>query len=334
MKYLKLYEAFVQKDDNLLIVESGTELFHGTSEKFDINNIRGGGYDSVFWTADNSAIAQTYISECGLSTYVSTKSIAYPSTSEMIRVVQKELGIIYDYSDIEFNQNMPISYKPADIYKAFYNDYFKIKDELNILYKKLEELKKDYQNDKQNIDKREEIYSLGLEIKDKEKLYYGNYLEKQINQFVNSKLEQFGYKPQAIDTYHFDNQWKLKLSTDKLEKSDFKCEGRLLIIKPKRDLKIYDVTLGGTREADLTDEDYHKISWFRQAEEKGYDGIKITDHAQSIDQGNIGHYSIGLFKNVLKDLEVVSIPAVHQELEEYFGTKWETPEYKNYKNSQ
>ncbi len=108
--------------------------------------------------------------------------------------------------------------------------------------------------------------------------------------------------------------------------------GRLFIVVPKRDLKIYDTTWGGTRDGDLTDVDYHKHNWFETAREKGYDGIRITDFAQSEDQGNFGHLSIGLFRNTLKDVNIEEVTASHQLIGNAYEKKdWHSPEYKNFK---
>ncbi|QUH21865.1 hypothetical protein [Alkaliphilus sp. B6464] len=44
-------------------------LFHGTCEKIE-GELRGGGYDGVFWTAYTSAVAQNYIPEAGIISYI------------------------------------------------------------------------------------------------------------------------------------------------------------------------------------------------------------------------------------------------------------------------
>jgi hypothetical protein len=48
-------------------------LFHGSVEKIE-GDLRGGGYDDVFWTAKSPAIAQAYIPTAGVSNWVSKPS--------------------------------------------------------------------------------------------------------------------------------------------------------------------------------------------------------------------------------------------------------------------
>ena len=69
--------------------------------------------------------------------------------------------------------------------------------------------------------------------------------------------------------------------------------------------------MGETIESDLMDIQYHEIGTFRKAEEAGYDGIKIADFAQSEHMGNVEHYSIGIFKDIIKDLDIEEIEATH-----------------------
>ena len=45
---------------------NGGAFFHATSAQI-VGELRGGGYDGVFWTAENPAIAQTYIPKAGIS---------------------------------------------------------------------------------------------------------------------------------------------------------------------------------------------------------------------------------------------------------------------------
>lgn len=332
MKYLKLYESFIQKPPTLLIIEKGTELFHGTSVNFDKENIRGGGYDGVFWTTDTSSIAQTYIS-LPSRIYPSSSSIANPSEEYLIQKLQKDFGINYDYNDVIFKDSKPYSHTQADIFKNYYDGYYKSREEAYKLGQEIEKLKIEKEIDREkHYNLINKIYELELKKDAKWKEVFNGDAEKRKNQYVNIKLREMGYE--SVDRTDYDNSWELKFNNGKIQPENYKTPGKLLIIKPKRDLKIYDATLGGTIEADLTDEDYHKIHWFREAEERGYDGIKIADHCQSVDSGNFGHNSIGLFKNTLKDLEIDEIPAVHHELEPHYRRRdWESPEYKKYKNT-
>ena len=353
MRFLKLYESFIQENELLLIVKKGTELFHGTIEPFNKENIRPGGYDEVLWTADNSAIAQTYM-PISSKVYINSSEFVEPSKDQDTVAMQIQLGVDYDYSEVKFgNSNRAESYMPAPCFKKITDEYYDLLDEYREAEQEFNKAKKEY-TDKLNqminngINKQEYMeYSAKQrevidELEDKVEVlkqkYYENKIHKKKNNFINSKLEALGYKPYRESEYDGNNGWKLKISRqegkDVIMPANWKDTGRLMIIKPKRDLRIYDYTLGGKREADLNNEDYHKISLFRKIEEAGYDGIRITDHCQSEDQGNFGHLSIGLFRNTLKDLEIDEIPAVHQELEQFYkDNDWETPEYKEYKKS-
>ena len=350
MKFLKLYEAFIQENEFLLIVKKGTELFHGTVESFDKKNIRPGGYDEVLWTADNSAVAQTYI-PVSSTLYATTNSFVGPTKNQ--QTIQRQLGINYDYSQVEWNGNRPSSYMTAPCFKELSDEYYRQRDkymDLDAKYKRLKEEyikklsdmiesginKEEYQ--KYTSQQREILDELKDEVEISKSEWYENKIEKNKNKFVNDKLYSMGYKPTSESKYDENHTWKLKLNRvddeEVLMPANWKEVGRLMIIKPKRDLRIYDYTLGGKRHADLGDLDYHKIDLFRNIEEKGYDGIRITDYCQSEDQGNFGHLSIGLFRNTLKDIEIDEIPASHQELEQFYRSRdWKTPEYKEYKKS-
>jgi hypothetical protein len=272
--------------------------------------------------------------------------LAKPMLNKIDRKMQEQLGIFYDYSKVEFEGNQPKSFSMPPVFKEFYDLYYKNREELNNLRTEYEELKKRLTTDELRNDRElrkveiEKMLKMEDIIKEKEnKYYYEEAIETLKNNYVNEKLKELGYEPRSIDNRYNNYSWKLKYGYDKedddkmIKPADYKSPGRLFIVKPKRDLKIYDTTEGGKREADLTDEDYHKHSWFRIAEEKGYDGIRIADHCQSgEDRENIGHLSIGIFRNIIKDLEIISVPAIHHELGQFFGTDWETPEYKAYKS--
>lgn len=50
-------------------------------------------------------------------------------------------------------------------------------------------------------------------------------------------------------------------------------------------------------------------------EQAGYHGVKINDFAQSVNMGNVGHVSIGLFRDTLKYVRIAGEEdAVHDEL--------------------
>lgn len=302
---IKMFEAFRNISPTELIIDKGTKLFHGTIENFDVRNIRPSGYDNVFWTVDNPAIAQTYIPKAGLTLHTSTKFIARPSKDDLTRKIQKALGIEYDYDDVKFKGNQAVSYPIPKLFQQLRKKSDELDKKANNLYTELRIIKnkiadnKVIENEKELIQKYHTLkdkYDKANEISKK----YDS--EKIINNYINEKLiNEWGYTPIGKEEYNKNYQWKLISDNNPLEKADYSAQGRLLILTPQRDLKIIDTTHGGTREGDLTDVDYHRHDWFEQAQERGYDGIKINDFAQSEDQGNFGHTSYGLFKDTLKD---------------------------------
>lgn len=332
-----------EKSSYDLIVPKGHLLFHGTCEDFDIKDLRTGGYDEIFWTSDSPAISQCYIPVSGSKIFTSSNSIANPSRDSSIQSIQKQFGI--EYSDFEFRNNQITSYRNAPIFNKIEDEH---RDVWNKLYKKEEE-KKSFENDmhskwhKLNQAEKEEINAEYLRIKKEieqiDLLYRETNAEKKKNQYVNSKLQELGYEPESKNDYNLDYSWKLKTGVSKDGKTqvfpaDYFKTGRLFIIKPIEDLKIFDTTLGGTREGDLTDLEYHNLTLFRKIEEKGYDGIKIADFAQIEDEGNFGHHSIGLFKNTLKKLNIEEISATHPRdfhNNHYRKGDYETSEFKSWK---
>lgn len=106
------------------------------------------------------------------------------------------------------------------------------------------------------------------------------------------------------------------------------AEGRLFIITVEQDLRVFDMTNGGTTQGDLTDVDYHKLGSFRAAERSGYDAVKINDYAQSEIWGNFGHTSIGVFAGSIKKLSWDVIPAKNFDWPDYETLRrGMTPEY-------
>lgn len=335
-QYLRkiIQEVLQQLDDNNLIVKAGTELFHGTIEEFDKNNVRPGGYDGIFWTADSSLIAQTYISTSG-KLWTSSEGIVRPSPDADTQSLQRQLGINYDYSQAEFNGQRTSSYQECPEFKEIEDHYYNVLDKYMAADKALKEFVykfKKLPDDQQTDEMLNHMQNLEVEAERLKKMYYDFKPEKIKNEYVNKQLEKLGYAHTGIESYNSNANWKLKIDDNEIKPADYMAPGRLFIVVPKRDLKIYDTTWGGKRDGDLTDLDYHKHDWFEKAKAAGYDGIRITDFAQSEDEGNLGHLSIGLFRPTLKDVTITEIPATHQLIgNEYRGKDWHSPEYKNFK---
>lgn len=169
---------------------------------------------------------------------------------------------------------------------------------------------------------------------DKEKNISSMQIDKMRNQRVNDYItKKYGYKPEGGDDYNNNASWKFKMKGNQIMPADYQMKGRLFILVPTVDLKIYDMTQGGSVEGDLTDVDYHKLDIFEKAKRSGYDGVKINDYAQSKDLGNFGHHSIGIFPDSIKKLskEVVN-DVVHPELDKHYRDRdYRSAEYKKHR---
>ena len=322
---------------NDLIIKAGTELFHGTIEGYDKRNLRVGGYDKIFWTTRYPNISQTYIPTSGVKIFTSTSHIVNPSENIDIQNFQRSIGINYDYSKVTFNRQSRYSvdsFVEAPIFQKISDRYWNLRDLAFKKYQEGQEIKKKLDNETLPYEEENELLKKWGELEDEEEKIRKeiNKLDKDKikNQYVNLKLTKLGYEPTNKHDYNFDYSWRLKIENDNIAPAEFRAKGRLLIIKPKRDLKIFDTTSSEQREPDLTDVDYHKHGWFEAALNAGYDGIKISDFAQSENMGNVGHYSIGLFQSTLKDVTADEVKAVHHDLD--FSTEDNnTPEYHSYK---
>ena len=76
--------------NRIMIVPKGTVLYHGTIESFDTRNPKPGGYDEVFWTAEDIMIARSYIPSKGSYSNVSVRHIIQDPGYENVR---KSLGL-------------------------------------------------------------------------------------------------------------------------------------------------------------------------------------------------------------------------------------------------
>ena len=87
-----------------LVLPTGTRLFHGTLEKF-WGTPRPGGYDGVCWTADSSAVAQSYIPKSGGTLYLGIGHLRLPSQDTTVQALQRRIGIIYDYTQVTWGKD-------------------------------------------------------------------------------------------------------------------------------------------------------------------------------------------------------------------------------------
>lgn len=303
-----------------LEIPKGTVLYHGTGEQFDKSKVLPGGYDRLFWTTDSKDVARSYIPSAGGFLHTSTDHITTPTKDSHTQNVQKKLGIDYDYDNVEFdNSGRAKSYFPAPIFADIEEKSRKLFRRLYELDKQMNKYREIFKNDEyeekytdEEIDKLFKEYETVEEEYIKAKEENNNfYKEKMKNDIVNKKLKELGYEPEGGSSYNGDYRWKLRFSNGELMPNDYRFKGRLLIVKLKKDMKIYDITLGGEREADLMDLDYHDLETFNKVEKEGYDGVKITDFAQTERYGNLMHTSIGFFKHAIPDLDIDEVEAEH-----------------------
>jgi hypothetical protein len=196
--------------------------------------VRGGGYDKVFWTSEDSSIAQTYIPVSGSFMYLSSSSLSQPSTQETTRKMQKQIGI--NYTNIENRGNTVTSYKEADVFEKISDYYYNVRDRLfkleNLLKKTKGERYEKWESltweEKGEWAKKE--YKIEEQIKKETENYHKSKIEKIKNEFVNKKLEKLGYKP--IDDFDRDGNynWKIKIEDNKIMPENYRMKGRLLII--------------------------------------------------------------------------------------------------------
>jgi len=280
-------------------IPKGTKLFHGTGEPFDVRDIRPGGYDQIFWTTDNETLSKYYIPVVG-GYFIGedpegiTRNIL-KQKDPWYTVAKKQLGI----SD--------------NIIRAMYEKVKKINDvnlhwykEEKRLQKIYNELEKEWDKDPHNEEKYKELKGvLDAWTKAEDNFRASPYVDmhKKLEKLVEVKMKKFGYETSG-DYGKYKRVIFNPDDSNELFPADYQTEGKLITIIPKRDLKLYDYAQG--RDPDLTDVDYHKHHIFDMAKEKGYDGIVITDFAQSEKHGNLGHISYGLFKDTLKDVDIKS----------------------------
>lgn len=132
-------------------------------------------------------------------------------------------------------------------------------------------------------------------------------------QEIDKLLQKAGYKKSRHGMYEIYTHGRKLLDPDEFVK------GRLYIAKAKEPLVLWRKATG---ESDQTDLQYHDIKGFKDAKEKGLDGVLIDDFAQSKEWGNLGHASVGLFDS--DKIEVKDIPAQYREWD--YDAKG-TPEY-------
>ena len=114
--------------------------------------------------------------------------------------------------------------------------------------------------------------------------------------------EDLGYSPEKGMDYSF----RIKIESGRIMRADETSKGRLFLFSGKGNLRLYDMMSQG-ESGDLLDPDYNRFDLFHKLQEKGYDGVRIWDYAQSEIWGNTGHVSVGLFPSGLRKMKVAGV---------------------------
>ena len=314
---------------NTLILKKGHILFHSSGEEFE-GDLKVGGYDKVLWTAEDSAISQSYIPISSLI-QTTTRSLSYPSKS--LNDITQQIGLKYDLDSLVYEDDELVSYKALPEINKIYEKQRELSKKWDSLEKELKSLNKKHlditnkfistdDDSDAHFDKYEKetgiiqnrITDIQKEITEVKRLYNLTDPQKALFKLTNQKLRDFGYVPDNEDEYSLNHNWKLKVKYNgddnsyELLPSDYRGEGRLFILTAKKDIKIFT---GDNDEGDLTNLEYHNIRLFRTLEKSDYDGLRINDFAQVEGEGNFGHKSIGIFADSISKFDVKSIPARH-----------------------
>jgi ankyrin repeat protein len=321
-------KGIINKEE--VIIPADYPLYHGTIESFDVRNIRTGGYDDILWTSTSKKIARYYIPDARSS--VLNVTLKYLASS----LIEKEdpwYSVAKNQLGISDNIKEKLIEKGFIGHERLYNKYTEIERLKKNYYKleKLERKEKDIEKIRKYMD---ELLEIAKEWEKAEEEYkklpridYNTYLEK----YIELKMKKlFGYEAEGKDRDKRYKKLKVELSSDTLKKADDSDKGKLVVIRPKRDLVFYNYTYKRS-EGDLMDVDYKKFEIFELVKEKKdedgkykYDGIIIHDFAQSNKWGNYGHLSYGLFQRTIKDCKISSMQKQTHPINEGFARNYKS----------
>jgi len=289
------------------IIPKDEMLYHGTGASFDVRKIGTSGYDKILWTTDNIKIARYYIPIAGTKHSSLNLSDLVKSVS-MIREKQKIPKWFYGIGLTDtLIQNL--------LKKGWENQQktFGLKDKKLKLSKEIVNLYDSIDYDMPDEDA-EKIMGQAKNLEDELDILE-DYIKK--NPVRNEKFLLLKKIQQILEKqydYHFierneeiimkEHNFFLSSGETEVLSANYRAIGKVIILQPKRNLKMYTYAKG---EGDLNNPQYHNLSFFRNIEEKGYDGIVIDDFAQSEYWGNIDHIAYGLFKNTIKDCKISSL---------------------------
>lgn len=123
---------------------------------------------------------------------------------------------------------------------------------------------------------------------------------------VESLVREAGFKdPRGDGNFEF-----LMSRGEMLPPGEY-VKGTLVVGKTTKDMVLWDKATKGMNS--LLDPQYNDFQGFRDAEQRGLDGVFIKDYAQSAARGNFGHLSVGIFSHALKNIRYKYLEASYHE---------------------
>lgn len=279
------YLESIDHDSQVVVISKGEVLYHGTVESFDTRTPRVGGYDEVFWTAEDPIIARSYIpNKSGYS-------------CETVNGMLQNQELLKKSFDIEDRVIQATWAKESHGYKK-----------IESLNKEMEEYRKKWKELEKNIDYEDpsvdEFLQRWIEIENSKRQAEKEWRthDSILSAYVIKKLNSLGYR--VNDTFQCV-KGIVRNSDGRILPANTKSVGKLLRVTCNRDFTVYNFARG--RDGDLMNVEYKQIDSFRKIEDKGFDGIIINDFAQTDYHGNYGHRSVGFFRHSLNDLSIKQI---------------------------
>lgn len=319
-------------------IPAGSRFFHGTPKQ-DVPAGELKAHGGCLWLAYDPQTAQTYIPPGTNSVYASPSSfLRVPEKyDDRGRVMQESLGIKFDVSRYSASGE-PESYSivsPQEWVElqARERNLRKEAIELDRKHKKLEAeylaAGKVYDANMSSFSKEEDeaewakLESLNEEVEKAYAVAKDAWEKAQSVDARKSMLDWVVARLRELD-YNVDRDSFLQIFTDasgKLLPGSYRNSGNLHVLTTTRPLKIRDII--GDAEPDQGDYQYNRLDLFAQLAAAGYDGVRIGDFAQHHTEGNVGHYSIGVFPAAIKTLRDRVIENVKHPTDFRRSPEWE-----------
>jgi hypothetical protein len=334
----------VASDIEVQIVPSSALLFHAQAHS---GPVRVSGIDKLAWFADNPASAQLYLPPHPVGGVTSGPSwrIAFPCRRDEIQELQRHLGIEFDLSEVgEWGEDDAPKWSGdhsgnrvlcPECGGGGKNSTYAA--DLALREKQLGQMADLFSESREDAAKRFEdpptdqcprCYGSGTIWREKKYIPKGmtrevrdSDLEKLLRAkgFKEPVRGRGGWQVRRIPGRNYNLICTVSRNEDGSISPDAPpASGFLWVAKPKRPLRVGHNLGGGGYGA-------NDFALFGAALERGLDGVQIYDEAQSVEQGNIGHYSVGIFKHVLRELRFKGVPARYHEWKGWGDTT--TPEW-------